>query len=244
MTQSRSYPNSPESSELITSFESTVTSGTKDDYGVVIEGYFKPLETGEYQFSLNSDDWGELEFSMTNNPKKRNIIATESTRRAHRDYSDNSDDEEVSPFFYLDSNNHYYIKAIMKDGEGADHLSVSYRQGSTETMQSTPVPGNLFKTGLRVLPLEQDMENGDRINFSDTMYFVMNADALRGSTVIQGTLFGIPANGVIDGITGSTFRPEIVSQFNDRVFLDAPRYLTATAYVWGTLKSSGRRVHR
>ncbi|MDB4805109.1 hypothetical protein OAH16_00740 [bacterium] len=236
VTQSRSYPNSPESSELITSFESTVTSGTKDDYGVVIEGFFKPLETAEYQFSLNSDDWGELEFSMTNNPKKRNIIATESTRRAHRDYSDNSDDEEVSPFFYLDSNNHYYIKAIMKDGEGADHLSVSYRQSPTETMQSTPVPGNLFKTGLRVLPLEQDMENGDRINFSDTMYFVMNADALRGSTVIQGTLFGIPANGVIDGITGSTFRPDIVSQFNDRVLLDAPRYLTATAYVGERLK--------
>ena len=124
----------------------------------------------------------------------------------------------------------------MKDGEGADHLSVSYRQSPTETMQSTPVPGNLFKTGLRVLPLEQDMENGDRINFSDTMYFVMNADALRGSTVIQGTLFGIPANGVIDGITGSTFRPDIVSQFNDRVLLDAPRYLTATAYVGERLK--------
>ena len=48
--------------------------------------------------------------------------------------------------------------------------------------------------------------------------------------------FGIPANGVIDGITGSTFRPEIVSQFNDRVFLDAPRYLTATAYVGERLK--------
>ena len=67
----------------------------------------------------------------------------------------------------------------------------------------------------------------------ETIYFTFTEDAKKGLTLVAGQLEGVNSDNEseIDGLIGSTYREALVESFNDRVLLDAPRYLEKVAYV-------------
>ena len=110
-------------------------------------------------------------------------------------------------------------------------FSISFRKRGDDDFMEISAE-NLF-TGLRVQPLDQDMFTGDKVYFSETIYFTFTEDAKKGLTLVAGQLEGVNSDNEseIDGLIGSTYREALVESFNDRVLLDAPRYLEKVAYV-------------
>lgn len=216
------FPRSPGSRVFVNSLKSNVSNQT-EDFAVAIEGYLSPTESAEYQFSINYSGSSELRLSMGNNPVAgfNKLAAT----------GDDFVGESESPYIYLDSNTHYFLRGLMRFKAKDEVFTVSFRKRGDDDFTEIDAD-NLF-TGLRVQPLDQDMFVGDKIYFNETIYFTFTDNAMKGSTLIAGQLVGVnPDNASeIHGLIGSTFRKELVKAFNDRVLLDAPRYLEKAAYV-------------
>ena len=141
--------------------------------------------------------------------------------------------ESESPFIYLDSSNYYLGRWYINTKD--DIFSVSLKKkGESEYININSE--NLY-TGLRVLPLEQDMTAGDKVYFNKHLSFTFTADVPKGSTIAIGNLKGITTDNEskIDGLVGSTYRENLITAFNDRVLLDGPRYLEKSAYVGARL---------
>jgi len=216
------FPRSPDSRQYLDSVKSNVTNQS-EDFAVAIEGYLSPVESAEYQFSINYSGSSELKLSMGNNPVAgfNKIAAT----------GDDIVGESKSPYIYLDSNNHYFLRGLMRFKTENEVFSISFRKRGDDDFMEISAE-NLF-TGLRVQPLDQDMFTGDKVYFSETIYFTFTEGAKKGLTLVAGQLEGVNSDNEseIDGLIGSTYREALVESFNDRVLLDAPRYLEKVAYV-------------
>ena len=160
INQKFGFPRSPDSSLLLESFIAKPVNKA-EDYAIAIEGYISPKDSGEYQFLINYKGSSELRLSMGNNPVSgfNKIGAT----------GDDIVGESESPFIYLDSSNYYYLRGLVRYNTNDDIFSVSMKKkGETEYVNINSE--NLY-TGLRVLPLEQDMIAGDKVYFNKHLSF-------------------------------------------------------------------------
>ena len=75
------YPNNPDLIDIIEDFDTPVNFA--DDYGQRIRGYFKPPETGLYQFFSSCDEICDLFLSVDEEPrhKGRLISQVQASRR-------------------------------------------------------------------------------------------------------------------------------------------------------------------
>ncbi|MCJ7808356.1 MAG: PA14 domain-containing protein, partial [Dehalococcoidia bacterium] len=123
LTNNARYPDDPDGSELITTFEGPT--GMADDYGTRIHGWLRPRISGDYTFWIATDDNGELWLSTSEDPCDA-VLISEVT-----DYADTRQwyDGDVIPSnpIALDGRRKYYISALMKEGGGGDNLAVAWR---------------------------------------------------------------------------------------------------------------------
>ena len=131
LTSNAAYPNSPNGSDQLTSFETPLD--WADNLGQRVRGYVIPPVTGQYRFWIASDDEGRLILSTNNNPANGSIIASVATWTPSRQWT--TFPSQTSALITLQAGQPYYIEALMKEGGGGDNLAVGWQiPGSSSTV--------------------------------------------------------------------------------------------------------------
>lgn len=117
----------PASTGSLTSFEAPSNAG--DNYGQRVEGYLHPSASGNYTFWISGDDSVELWLSSNDQPTFLQRIAYHNGWTGIREW--NKYTTQKSSPITLVAGQRYYIRALMKEGNGGDSLAVSWRLNST-----------------------------------------------------------------------------------------------------------------
>ena len=114
----------PDFTQDLTLFEGPASS-VGDNYGSRIRGYICPPASGEYIFWISGDDQVELWLSPGEHPGSRTRIAYHTGWTNKRQWT-KYPTQQSAPI-PLQANQRYYIEALMKEGAGADHVSVGWQ---------------------------------------------------------------------------------------------------------------------
>lgn len=90
-------------------------------YFARVRGFVYPPETGEYVFSITSDDNSDLLLSRDDQPANKKLIT--SVQGA----SDPADFSRKSKSVTLEKGKRYYIEAVHRELDGGDHLTVAWQ---------------------------------------------------------------------------------------------------------------------
>ena len=123
LTNDPDFPDNPDGSDLLTSFEAPTDWG--DSYGTLIQGYLHPVSSGNYTFWIASDDNGELWLSSDEMPSNASLIAEVPGWSSPRQW--NKFPEQQSATINLQAGQKYYMEALQKEGGGLDNLAVAWQ---------------------------------------------------------------------------------------------------------------------
>ena len=118
------FPERPSGADLQTDFEAPSNWG---DYHLTrMAGYLRPPQSGDYIFSIASDDSSELWLSTDEDPTRVRKIAfvTEGFWTSPRDW-DRFPSQRSEPI-HLRADKSYYIEAFAEQGQQDEHLSVAW----------------------------------------------------------------------------------------------------------------------
>lgn len=118
------FPDAPSSRSRLASAFQTPTN-VADNYGQKVSGFIVPPSTGNYVFWIASDDSSELRLSTDDQPNNLDLIASVPffTSLGQWDKYPSQQSSEIP----LVAGQRYYIEALMKEGGGADHLTVRWQ---------------------------------------------------------------------------------------------------------------------
>jgi hypothetical protein len=128
----------PTSTSEITVFETPNYAG--NNYGARVRGYICVPLTGNYTFWIASDDQSELYLSMDLLEENKYPIASVNSNTKVRQWDKYV--TQQSELIYLVAGRQYYIEALHKEGNGADHLAVGWQM--PDGVMERPIPGNRF----------------------------------------------------------------------------------------------------
>lgn len=213
LTSNSNYPNSPNSSSIITSFQ---TSEYGDLYGQRVYGYLAPTVSGSYNFWLAADDDAELWLSTNENPANKVRIAYVAGWTNIFQYDKYG--TQASASITLTAGNYYYIEVIHKEHDGGDHISVAWRAPggsqviipSANLLTAPPVPLPLPGTFSQTSPAS----GATGISVSPTFTWGASSDAASYSLVVS---------------TNSSLTSPIINATG----------ITSTSYTHGTALSGG-----
>jgi len=140
LTSAPKFPNAPDHVWYATAFDSRTVyrDDTLTNRGVRLSGFITPSESGDYEFMLRSDDAGQLFLSPDNNVANLALIAEETTCCGP---FEETGAPETSAVKTLTAGQSYAIRALYKQGGGANFCQVAWRKvGDTNVAASlTPM---------------------------------------------------------------------------------------------------------
>jgi hypothetical protein len=148
LAASAKFPWFPDSTDFVTSFETSFQD--LDDYGVKLSGLVTAPATGSYVFFLASDDAGALFLSTDEQASHKVMIAHEPAWNPPRQWRDaanqssrGSPASNISAPVLLEAGRSYYIEALMKEGNGRDHIEVAWQKPGESAPEnfSEPISG-------------------------------------------------------------------------------------------------------
>jgi hypothetical protein len=128
------HPN-PAYTTILPRFQTATDTGM-DWYGQRLRTYIVPPTTGAYTFWIASDDTSELFVSTDENPANKRLVAWVSSWTSAGDYT--AEATQKSAPINLVAGKHYYVEALMQQGDGGDNLSAQW-QLPNGTIES-PIP--------------------------------------------------------------------------------------------------------
>ncbi|MCW1885816.1 PQQ-dependent sugar dehydrogenase [Luteolibacter flavescens] len=147
LTSLASFPNSPNQTGTLTSFDAPRDS--MDNYGARILGWVHAPVTGNYRFYIHSDDSSDLWLSTTESPDQKRRIAGVSSWVSAGQWNGSPDQTSVE--IPLVAGRYYYIEALHKEGGGGDHLGVGWTYPGQSSI--TYIPGSRLSTWQNVAPI-------------------------------------------------------------------------------------------
>ncbi len=136
LTDADSYPDLPSEKGLYDSFQGIANTG--DNYGTRVRGFIHPAETGDYIFTLTSDDASELYLSTDANVQHKTLIAQVGGWTNVSQFTKYT--EQISTSIFLEAGKKYYVETLHKEGGGGDHLQVYWQTPSNNSQ--TIIPGS------------------------------------------------------------------------------------------------------
>eukprot|EP01047_Picozoa_sp_COSAG01_P017021 COSAG01_NODE_889_length_12914_cov_3.351775_1_plen_4223_part_10 len=131
LTKNSKFPNSPDKVlKVKTSFQ---TSHHGDNYGAMLEGFIKAPITGDYTFSVDSDDASVVHAAVDVKTKVGLVKVVELTSCCRKVMG--------STRVKWSAGQVYYVEAFVKEGGGGDHLKVGISFGGKEYH---PIPISMF----------------------------------------------------------------------------------------------------
>ncbi|MFK7847308.1 MAG: putative Ig domain-containing protein [Rhodothermales bacterium] len=123
LTGNSDYPDNPDGTDLLTSFETPTN--WADEFGTRIRGYIYPPVTGDYTFWIATDDNGELWLSSDDDAANVSMIANVPGWSASQEWY--KFPEQQSATISLVAGERYYIEALQKEGGGGDNTAVAWQ---------------------------------------------------------------------------------------------------------------------
>lgn len=123
MTGLASYPDSPDASELRTTFEAPSNRGVS--FGTRMHALLVPPTTGDYTFWIASDDDSQLFLSSDRHEENKTQIANVSGYTASQQWDKSSSQQSVT--ITLQAGQPYFIEALHKEGGSGDNLAVAWQ---------------------------------------------------------------------------------------------------------------------
>lgn len=136
LINSPNYPNNPTGTTYPTSFQAPTNFA--NNYGTRMRGYIIAPQTGNYTFTLTSDDASVLYLSLNADPLTKQVICSVPEWTNETEYTKYP--SQVSASIPLVAGRYYYVEALQKEGSGGDHLAVRWQTPSNSTR--TVVPGS------------------------------------------------------------------------------------------------------
>jgi hypothetical protein len=153
LTNLTRFPYSPDAVSYVTVAESPPRIDVH--YGVRLSGYLLPPTTGDYVFYLSSADEGALFLSTDESPTNVQLIAREPSGNPSRQWSNapnqasrGNPPANVSIPVHLESGRLYYVEALMKQGNDADCLGITWQKPGDPVPEnwSEPIAGTYLAT--------------------------------------------------------------------------------------------------
>ena len=143
------FPDNPDISDTLSSFRAPVD--WANDYGTRVRGWVQAPVTGDYTFSIHSDDNSELWLSTTSSPDDRRLVASvpEWTNDGQWDKFTSQSSDPVP----LEAGHYYFIEALQKEGTGGDNLGVAW---SYPGQARSYIPGSNLSPWQNLPPEPQD----------------------------------------------------------------------------------------
>ncbi|MFK7935354.1 MAG: PA14 domain-containing protein, partial [Saprospiraceae bacterium] len=135
LTGSANYPNSPDETFEINSFDGP--DNYASDFGTRVRGYITPSETGNYIFNVTGDDDIELYLSTDASASSSSLIASISGWTNVTDHTKYA--SQTSASINLVAGQSYYVELLHKEGGGGDHFQVYWQTPSNNSW--TIIPG-------------------------------------------------------------------------------------------------------
>lgn len=141
LLDSPKFPASPDDTLYLAGFNSR--SGYPDDshesYGARITTWVTPVETGQYEFFIRSDDASQLFVSSDDKEAGLQQVAEETGCCGAFEESGAS---ETSAPIQLTAGKRYLVQALYKEGGGGDYCQVAWRKVGDKTAAAalTPIP--------------------------------------------------------------------------------------------------------
>ncbi|MFT3885826.1 MAG: PKD domain-containing protein [Flavobacteriales bacterium] len=126
LTSNPLYPDLPQGSSLITSFQGPVNWG--DDYGTRVRGYIIAPETGDYRFTVTGDDAVLLYISPNADPRFMRAVCSTPAYTGVAEFDRYP--MQRSAAIPLIAGRYYYVELLHKEGFGDDHFSVWWERPS------------------------------------------------------------------------------------------------------------------
>ncbi|MEQ1840874.1 MAG: hypothetical protein ABL994_10725, partial [Verrucomicrobiales bacterium] len=131
LLESPNYPGAPVFRVVDPEFRAPAD--WRDSYGLRMRAFLTPGTDGDYTFWISGDDNCELWLSTDATPEKRVRIARVPGATAAQVWTTYPEQKSIP--VTLAGGQRYYIEALMKEGSGADNLSVAW----ATTPDATPV---------------------------------------------------------------------------------------------------------
>ena len=131
LTTDSDFPNSPSTATTLSSFESAGNAGA--NFGQRVVGYVHAPVSGPYTFFIAADESAELWLSNTNSESGKTLIASVESATGPREW--NVHESQRSVVVYLAAGQEYFIEALHKEANGADHLAVGWIQPGTSSIE-------------------------------------------------------------------------------------------------------------
>jgi PKD repeat protein len=136
LTSAASYPNAPSGTTYPTSFQAPTDFA--NNYGTRIRGYIIAPSTGNYVFTVVSDDASEVYLSLNADPVyKRSICLVPGWTNVGEFTKYPSQTSVTIP---LVAGRYYYVEVLHKEGSGGDHLALYWQTPTNGTR--TIIPGS------------------------------------------------------------------------------------------------------
>lgn len=117
------FPDTPTETSIEAAF--VAPSNIAHHYGQVMQGYIVPPISGEYTFWIAADDQAEL--YLSNNEKEQDLVKISQLSSYTNPKQWDRHASQQSSVQKLVAGRAYYIKAIMTEGSGGDHLAVAWQ---------------------------------------------------------------------------------------------------------------------
>ncbi|MBP9079887.1 MAG: PQQ-dependent sugar dehydrogenase [Flavobacteriales bacterium] len=118
------YPDSPSGTTYPTSIRGPLNNG--NNYGTRIRGYIIPATTGDHTFNLTSDDAGVFYLSPNAEPVLKQLTCEVPGYSGDTEYGKYPSQQSGNVALVVGK--YYYFEVLMKEGSGADHVTVRWTQ--------------------------------------------------------------------------------------------------------------------
>ncbi len=141
-----SYQGDPDLTEILAQAQTPENSGS--NYGARLRGWIVPETTGEYVFTLTSNDASMAYLSLNADPVNKVLIANVPGSTLPDEYD--AYPSQVSEPIELQAGVYYYLEILHKQGTGGDHLALRW-QGEG-AIDPEVIPGSVLSPWTECLP--------------------------------------------------------------------------------------------
>ena len=130
------FPDNPSGTSQQTTYSGP--QNWADNYGTRMRGYIVPPQTGQYRFTITSDDQSQFFLSLNHEPRHKRLLASIPGWTQPLEFTKYA--SQVSIYVDLVAGQPYYSEMLQKEGGGGDHLAVFWEGPGIPTR--TLLPGS------------------------------------------------------------------------------------------------------
>lgn len=201
------FPNSPDAVSYLTAFDTRTlyADDTHENFGGRISGLVTPVESGDYEFFLRSDDSSQLFISTDSSLANLSGSPIAEEAGCCNAFQESGAAQTSLPVALV-AGKSYWIQALYKEGTGGDFCQVAWRKvgDTTPAAQLKPIPGAFLSVPapaagpitITKQPTAATAAQNDSVTFS------LDATSAQGPVVVQWQKNGVS----IPGLTGRTIK--------------------------------------